>query len=108
MGTKGGNDDDIKGILGRAQSSPKKLLTKFSIIIFIFQSESGQWQSFCNSPTTKANVKNDMNSTAYSRRESWPFDFIRYFVRVAQFPLHPRKVESSIRHPITVSLRVQL
>jgi hypothetical protein len=38
MGTKGENDDDdddINGRLGRAQSSPKKLLTIFPVLIVL-------------------------------------------------------------------------
>jgi hypothetical protein len=35
VGTKRKNDDDVNGRLGRAQSSPKKLLAKFPVLIIL-------------------------------------------------------------------------
>jgi len=47
MGTKRENDDDINGRLGRAQSSPKKLVNKFSVLVILdLNLESGQVAKF--------------------------------------------------------------
>ena len=69
IGTKGENDD-INGRCGRNQSSPKKAPNQISSFnYFIFKSQSGQWQSFCDSPTTKVNVKDDDILNSAQRHE---------------------------------------
>ena len=47
METKGENNDDINGRLGRAQSSPRKFLTKFPILIILdLNLSQDKWQFF--------------------------------------------------------------
>jgi hypothetical protein len=59
------NDHDINGRLGSAQSSPRKLVTKFPVLILDLNLSQDNWQRFCDNPTIKANVKDDdmLNST---------------------------------------------
>jgi hypothetical protein len=73
MGTKGENDDDINGRLGRAQSSPKKLVTKFPVSITLDSNMfQDKWQIFCNSATIKANVKDeDVPKSAQRQEGMW-------------------------------------
>jgi len=70
MVTKRENDDDIDGRLWRNQSSPRKLVTKFPVLIILdLNPESGQVAKFCDSPTIKANVKDDDMLNSPQRHE---------------------------------------
>jgi hypothetical protein len=49
------NDDDINGRLGSAQSSPRKPVTKFPVLIILdLNLSQDKWQRFCDNPTIKA------------------------------------------------------
>jgi hypothetical protein len=70
METKRENGDETNGRHGSVQLSPKKLITKFPVIIILdLNLSQDKWQRFCDSPTIKTNVTHDDMLNSAQRHE---------------------------------------